>query len=60
MLARALTGPLIPIEWKADDAEPVSVADDDDEDDSDGVWRRAPDPGAGRPQPTPPAAPRRG
>ncbi len=55
VLSRALTGPLIPIEWNAGDAEPVAVSDDD-EDDNDGVWRRAPSPGGGRPQPTPPAA----
>jgi ATP-dependent Lon protease len=55
VLARALTGPLIPIEWNADDAEPVTVTDDD-EDETEGVWRRAPAPGAGRPQPAPPAA----
>ncbi len=56
VLARALTGPLIPIEWNPEGAEPVLVADEDDEDDSEGVWRRAPNPGAGRPQPVPPAA----
>ncbi len=56
VLARALTGPLIPIAWPPEGAEPVSVADEDDEDDSEGVWRRAPNPGAGRPQPVPPAA----
>jgi ATP-dependent Lon protease len=55
VLARALTGPLIPIEWNPEGAEPVLVADEDD-DDSEGVWRRAPNPGAGRPQPVPPAA----
>jgi len=54
VLAAALTGPLIPIEWNANDAEPVTVSDDDDEDE--GGWRRAPSPGVGRPQPTPPAA----
>jgi ATP-dependent Lon protease len=54
VLARALTGPLIPIEWNAKDAEPVTITDEDDED-MEGVWRRAPNPG-GRPQPVPPAA----
>jgi ATP-dependent Lon protease len=58
VLAKALTGPLIPIEWNADDANPVSVADEDDED-ADQLWRRKPA-GAGRPQPTPPAARKQG
>ena len=56
VLARALTGPLIPIEWNPADEKPVSVTDEDDEDETNGVWRRAPQPGGGRPLPTPPAA----
>ena len=41
VLARALTRPLIPIEWMPDDAVEPRVADDD-EDEVDGVWRRRP------------------
>jgi len=55
VLAKALTGPLLPIEWNPGDTEPVTVSEEDDEDDVEGVWRRAPA-GPGRPQPTPPAA----
>jgi len=58
VLARALTGPLIPIEWNPDDEKPVSITDDEDEDETNGVWRRAPQPGAGRPRQTPPPAAR--
>jgi len=54
VLALALTGPLIPIEWKADTSTDVAVADDDEEESSD-LWRRHA-PGAGVPAPTPPAA----
>jgi ATP-dependent Lon protease len=53
VLARALTGALVPIEWKAEDQVTVDDADDD-EDDVEGVWRRPPQP-AGRPS-VPPAA----
>ena len=53
VLARALTGPLTPIEWKAD-KDAVVVADDDDEDEAE-PWRR-PLPTADRPTPVPPAA----
>ncbi|HEX3919982.1 MAG TPA: endopeptidase La [Caulobacteraceae bacterium] len=53
VLAKALTGPLIPIDWKADAA--TDVAADDDDDDAEGVWRRAPRPVTGV-VPTPPAA----
>jgi ATP-dependent Lon protease len=55
VLARALIRPLIPIEWTADGGVTVPEADDD-EDDVDGVWRRAPHPGGGRPAPIPPTA----
>ena len=54
VLARALTGPLTPIEWKADKGA-VVVADDDDEDVAE-PWRRSPGPIVDRPVPTPPAA----
>ncbi|HEY3797045.1 MAG TPA: endopeptidase La, partial [Caulobacteraceae bacterium] len=53
VLARALTAPLIPIEWK-DDAEPVTV--EEDEDDDDAPWRRGVHSGVGRPAPTTPAS----
>jgi ATP-dependent Lon protease len=59
VLSRALTRPLIPIEWKPGENETVAVAEDEEDEDATG-WRppvaRAP----GRPTPTPPAAtPRR-
>jgi ATP-dependent Lon protease len=53
-LARALTAPLIAIEWKADTPTDVAVVDDD-EDDSADLWRRHA-PGGAVPVPTPPAA----
>jgi ATP-dependent Lon protease len=52
VLARALTGPLTPIEWNEADAKPTDVADDDDVEIVD-VWRRPT--GADRPAPTPAA-----
>ena len=53
VLAKALTGPLTPIEWKTD--ETINVHDEDDDDDAnEGVWRRAPQPTVGR-TPVPPA-----
>jgi ATP-dependent Lon protease len=55
VLARALTRPLIPIEWTEEDHEPVVVADEDEEEDG-AIWRRPGAPGAGRPTPTPPSA----
>jgi ATP-dependent Lon protease len=55
VLAKALTGPLIPIEWNPGE-EAAVVRTDEDEDDVDGVWRRSPTPGVGRSVPTPPAA----
>jgi ATP-dependent Lon protease len=54
VLARALTGPLIPIEWKADAPTDVAVVADDEDETTD-LWRRHA-PGAGVPAPTPPAA----
>jgi len=53
VLARALTRPLIPIEWKPDAPTDVAIADDD-EDEAHSVWRRHT--GVGGPAPTPPAA----
>ena len=53
VLPRALIGPLIPIEWSPDKEPAVDVRDDEDDEVTD-VWHRTP--GAGRPQPTPPAA----
>jgi len=53
VLALALTGPLIPIEWTADAPTNVAVPDDD-EDEAHSVWRRHT--GAGAPTPVPPAA----
>jgi ATP-dependent Lon protease len=53
VLAKALTGPLIPIEWRAD--TPTDVASEDDEDDAGDLWRRGPA-GANAPAPTPPSA----
>ena len=53
VLARALTRPLIPIEWKPDVPTDVAIADDD-EDEAHSVWRRHT--GVGGPAPTPPAA----
>jgi ATP-dependent Lon protease len=53
VLARALTRPLIPIEWKPDAPTDVAIADDD-EDEAHSVWRRHT--GTGVPAPTPPAA----
>jgi len=54
VLARALTGPVIPIEWNAEEAEPVDVADDEEDEDQP-IWRRAPASPVIQP-PTPPAA----
>jgi ATP-dependent Lon protease len=54
VLARALTGPLVPIEWKADEGEAVSVADDEDEDEA--GWPHPAVRDRSRPSPTPPAA----
>jgi ATP-dependent Lon protease len=53
VLKLALTGPLIPIEWKADEKVAIAADTDDDEDEADGVWRRPGQP-AGRPASTPP------
>jgi ATP-dependent Lon protease len=52
VLARALIGPLTPIEWNEADAKPSDVADDDDVEIVD-VWRRPT--GNDRPAPTPAA-----
>jgi len=55
VLARALISPLVPLDWKPEDAEPITVTPDDDDEDEVDVWRRNP----GRtsvPAPTPPAA----
>jgi len=51
VLALALTGPLIPIEWNAEDEKAVSISDEDDEDEANGS-AAAPAPGASRRQPT--------
>jgi ATP-dependent Lon protease len=54
VLARALTGPLIPIEWKADEGEPAVTVGDDDEDEA--GWPHPSVRSPTRPTPTPPAA----
>ena len=60
VLAQALTGPLIPIEWSEDEHPPTVVAGEEEDEDANALWRRSARPGAGRPAPTPPAsAPRR-
>jgi ATP-dependent Lon protease len=56
VLAKALTGPLIPIEWNEDEHAPTVVADDEEDEEANAVWRRSARPGAGRPVPTPPAS----
>jgi ATP-dependent Lon protease len=56
VLSKALTGPLIPIEWKEDEHEATVVADEDEDEDAEAVWPHAARPGAGRPSPTPPSA----